>query len=66
MGNTALAEQLQRSGFIDGLADLSAAQQEAKIGAYDYARAIDAQITAMQEAKRVADQRASLELSWRA
>lgn len=62
MGNTALAEQLQRSGFIDGLADLSAAQQEAKIGAYDYARAIDAQITAMQEAKRVADQRASLEL----
>lgn len=45
-GNRFEADRLQREAFIAGLGDLTEAQKEAKVAAYDYTKAIDAQVEA--------------------
>ena len=55
MGDKAEADRLQREAFIAGLGDLTEAQKAAKIAAYDYSKAIDNQIEAMQTAKTAVD-----------
>ena len=56
------ADSLERSLFIRGLSELTTSQKGAKIAAYDYAKAVEAQIKNLQVLKEVANERATAEI----